>query len=188
MKSIRLKVYSCLIFGIFIGYYSGTQFFKQRKFDVKTVHSNYTSDHLHDSKLAELLFKEVKLFCWVFTHPPNHEKKSIHVRNTWGKRCNKLIFISSKKHLGLEIAVIPAEESRSHLWNKTQNVYRYVSGISHQFHLCKLFLLSCCKPKVHKHFINDYDFFLRADDDKWVCLLEELTLFNGFIKLKAIWM
>lgn len=38
----------------------------------------------------------VKVLCWVMTAPQNHLTKAIHVKRTWGKRCNKLIFISEK--------------------------------------------------------------------------------------------
>ena len=61
--------------------------------------SNHSPDeeaHAGEDIEAQKLAKEVRVLCWIMTNPANHEKKAVHVKNTWGKRCNKLIFISSK--------------------------------------------------------------------------------------------
>ena len=50
-----------------------------------------------DRTLAQQLFNEVKVICWILTNSTNHMKKAIHVKNTWGSRCNKLIFMSDKE-------------------------------------------------------------------------------------------
>lgn len=49
--------------------------------------------------LADRLFNEVKILCWIMTNPSNHEKKAKPVLNTWGSRCNKLLIMSSAKGL-----------------------------------------------------------------------------------------
>jgi hypothetical protein len=40
--------------------------------------------------------KKVKLLCWVMTGPQNHAVRAQHIKATWGKRCDKLIFMSSQ--------------------------------------------------------------------------------------------
>jgi glycoprotein-N-acetylgalactosamine 3-beta-galactosyltransferase len=109
-----------LIIGIFFG--------KSKDESVSFPNSNLKP---YDDSLSLMLEKEVKVLCWVFTHPANHQVRSIHLKNTWGKRCNKLLFISSAADPLLpEIVVIPTQDDRVHLWKKTQLVYQFVSRLS----------------------------------------------------------
>ena len=50
-------------------------------------------DEVSDSK--ELVNK-IRILCWIMTSPKSHWKAKI-VRDTWGKRCNILVFISSEE-------------------------------------------------------------------------------------------
>lgn len=112
----------------------------------ETQRRNYTkSKDLIDNSLAQKLFNEVRILCLVITYPENHKERGIHVQNTWGKRCNKLIFITSKEDDVFDDSLIlNITESRSVLWNKTKTAFFF----------------------AHDELIEDYDFFLKADDDK----------------------
>jgi hypothetical protein len=125
--SLRARIYFIFCSGFLCGIIIGSSFGKSRK--IASFSFQTDNHHLYDDSLSRLLEKEVKVLCWVFTHPANHETRSIHVKNTWGKRCNKLLFMSSEEDPRLpEIVVIPGKNGRVHLWKKTQLVYRYVSG------------------------------------------------------------
>lgn len=115
----------------------------------------------YETELADSLFNDVRVLCWVFTHPSNHKIKVPHVKKTWGHKCNKLLFMSIEKDpTNSDIIAIPIPEGRSHLWNKTRLVMKY----------------------VYDHHYNDADWFMRADDDKYVLdQPSQNTLFTIFI-------
>lgn len=95
-----------------------------------------------NNKLANQLHNDVKLLCWIMTSPENHQKKAFHVKNTWGKRCNKLIFMSSTKDSLIDSIPLPVTEGRNSLWDKTKAAFQYV---------------------YRNH--PEFDFYLKADDD-----------------------
>lgn len=103
-----------------------------------------TSLSLYNETVVDKLFDEVRILCWIMTTPENHKKKAIYVKKTWGKRCNKLLFMSTKADLELGAVALPVKEGRNTLWDKTKSAFQY----------------------VYKHHIDDADWFLKADDDK----------------------
>jgi hypothetical protein len=94
---------------------------------VKLSRKSLSHDGLYDETMAQDLFHEVRILCWVFTHPKNHKEKAVHVKNLWGKRCNKLLFMSIEEDALLGTVALPVANGREQLWNKTVKTYEYVS-------------------------------------------------------------
>lgn len=96
--------------------------------------------------VAKHLEKEVTVLCWVLTCPKNLESKARHVMNTWAKRCNKVLYISSHQNHTFPTVGVNVSEGRQHLTTKTMRAFKY----------------------IYKHHLNDVDWFLKADDDTYV--------------------
>lgn len=45
--------------------------------------------------VARELYKRIRVICCVMTNPGNHTVNARHVKATWGKRCNTLLFMST---------------------------------------------------------------------------------------------
>lgn len=98
---------------------------------------------LYDERLANEMFNKVKVLCMVMTFPENHKTKALYIKKTWGKRCNKILFMSSKRDSVLKTIVLPLNDTRTLLWGKTKMSFQY----------------------AYENHFDDADWFLKADDD-----------------------
>lgn len=104
--------------------------------------------------MAKDLEKKIRILCWVMTSPQNLDVKAIHVKRTWAKRCNVLVFISSTTNTTFPTIGLNVSEGREHLTAKTMQAFKY----------------------VYDKYFNDADWFMKADDDTYV-IIENLRYF-----------
>lgn len=100
--TVRQTHIALVLFGIFLGF-SFNVLFEVHTFwilnNIKPQSREWPPNTTDNSFPANQLFNDVKVLCWVMTCPNFHRQKAVHIRRTWGKRCNKLLFMSTVKGL-----------------------------------------------------------------------------------------
>ncbi|XP_029358599.1 glycoprotein-N-acetylgalactosamine 3-beta-galactosyltransferase 1-B [Echeneis naucrates] len=99
-----------------------------------------------DSRMADELYKKVRILCWVMTGPSNLEKKTRHVKSTWSRHCNVVVFMSSVEDPDFPTIGLGTKEGRDQLYWKTIRAFHY----------------------AYEHHGHEADWFLKADDDTYV--------------------
>ncbi|XP_043080009.1 glycoprotein-N-acetylgalactosamine 3-beta-galactosyltransferase 1-A [Puntigrus tetrazona] len=106
--------------------------------------------HLHqpgeDGHIADELFKKVRILCWVMTGPNNLQSKARHVKATWSRHCNVVLFMSSEEDRSFPTVGLGTGEGRDQLYWKTIRAFHYAL----------------------KNHGDEADWFLKADDDTFV--------------------
>ncbi|XP_069010956.1 glycoprotein-N-acetylgalactosamine 3-beta-galactosyltransferase 1-B [Embiotoca jacksoni] len=122
----------------------------ERKIWKKERSALFTLKHPHhigeDSRMADELYKKVRILCWVMTGPNNLEKKARHVKSTWSRHCNIVVFMSSVDDPDFPTVGLGTKEGRDQLYWKTIRAFHY----------------------AYEHHADEADWFLKADDDTYV--------------------
>ncbi|KAJ1358640.1 hypothetical protein KIN20_017117 [Parelaphostrongylus tenuis] len=101
-------------------------------------------------------FNDVKVLCLIVTFPLNHKSKALPVAETWGKLCNRILFVSTDTDDKLSTLIVDLPENRSDLWQKTKKAFEW----------------------IYQNNLNDYEWFLKADDDTYF----HMDNLRGFLK------
>lgn len=99
-----------------------------------------------DGHIADELFKKVRILCWVMTGPSNLQSKARHVKATWSRHCNVVLFMSSEEDRSFPTVGLGTGEGRDQLYWKTIRAFHYAL----------------------KNHGDEADWFLKADDDTFV--------------------
>ncbi|XP_050544355.1 glycoprotein-N-acetylgalactosamine 3-beta-galactosyltransferase 1-like isoform X2 [Daktulosphaira vitifoliae] len=132
--------------------------------EIKSHGENETL-HFQEDTVAQELKKKMRVLCWIMTNPNTHMKKARHVKATWGKRCNTLLFMSTAEEKSLPTVVLPVKEGRNHLWGKTKEAFKY----------------------IYKNYKN-YDYVLKADDDTYVIVENLRYMLSSYDPNSAIYL
>lgn len=116
---------------------------KERSALFNLMHPHHLGE---DSKMADELYQKVRILCWVMTGPSNLEKKARHVKATWTRHCNMVVFMSSVDDPDFPTVGLGTKEGRDQLYWKTIRAFHY----------------------AYEHHAQEADWFLKADDDTYV--------------------
>ena len=106
-------------------------------------------------KTSDLMYNKVRILCWILTSPSNFQTKAKAVKETWGKRCNKILFMSSEEDVNLPaIKLKNVKEGRDELWGKSREAFRY----------------------IWENYEDEFDWFYKADDDTYA-IMENMRYF-----------
>lgn len=103
-----------------------------------------------------------KILCFIMTIENGNEIKKNAVKSTWGKRCDKLLFVENGTHFTETDGILRVpikHESRQELWHKI------IFAISY----------------IYENYLDQYDWFFKADDDTYV-IMENL---KEFLSIKS---
>lgn len=120
---------------------------------------------IEDDTIARRLAEKVRVLCWIMTGPENHKKKAVHVKNTWGQRCNILLFMSTAEDAELPTVALPIPEGRDHLWVKTREAFRY----------------------IWQNYRDQADWFMKADDDTYVVVENLRHMLSSYDSNEPLW-
>jgi len=82
------------------------------------------------------------------TSPAYLSDRAKSVKETWGKRCDILLFMSGKADPNFPVIKLDVEEGFEKLWYKTRAALDY----------------------IYQHHLNDAEWFVKADDDTYMII------------------
>ncbi|KAF7272752.1 glycoprotein-N-acetylgalactosamine 3-beta-galactosyltransferase 1-like [Rhynchophorus ferrugineus] len=136
-------------------------FSSKRETILRTIGDHSHHDHHHkmlNTSLSETLYEKVRVLCWIMTGPKNHKSKAQHVKATWGRRCNILIFMSTETDHSLPAVALPVIENRDNLWGKTKEAFKY----------------------VYENYYEKADWFFKGDDDTYAIMENMRYMLNDY--------
>lgn len=97
--------------------------------------------------------QKIRILCLLNTGPKTQYRKAIHIHQTWGQHCDKLLFASTLTDVNMNAIGFNLPDSHSYVWGKEKLMLQY----------------------VYKNFGHHYDWFYKADDDTFA-IMENLRL------------
>lgn len=91
-----------------------------------------------------------RLLCWILTFPAASDTKAAAVNNTWGSKCDHLLYMTTEHVDGLNTVELQlwGPEGRDKLWTKSKLSWLH----------------------VFEHYLDKADWFIKADDDTYLAM------------------
>jgi glycoprotein-N-acetylgalactosamine 3-beta-galactosyltransferase len=127
-------------------------------------------DNIHAMKLVQVQpitpdeLKRVRVLCWVNTYHKNHQSRVIPIRDTWGKKCDKILFMSDIEDLSIPTLRVNAPPLHETLWQKHREILRIL---------------------LREFKEGDFDWIFKCDDDTFL-IVENLKKYLLSPEIQAI--
>ena len=94
--------------------------------------------------------KAGRILCWILTFPAAGDTKAAGVNNTWGRRCDTLLYMTTAhvEDLNTVELTLWGPEGRDKLWTKSKLAWLH----------------------VYTHYRDKADWFIKADDDTYIAM------------------
>lgn len=140
VDNMKLRViFHYFLAGILIGFLLRALFHeKTTKISLKI---SVRDDFIQTKAIEEI--KKIRILCMLNTNPSNHLKRAVHIQQTWGKHCDKLVFASTLTDVHLNAIGFNMTDSHEFVWGKEKLMMQY----------------------VYDNFLEKFDWFYKADDD-----------------------
>lgn len=114
---------------------------------------------LINRRVADDVSRHVRLLCWIPTREKYVATRLKAVQTTWARRCDKtLYFMTNPSNKSLDVITMDIPDIRQTLTDKTVYAHTY----------------------LYKHYLDDFDWFLKADDDTYVIVENLKFLLSKF--------
>lgn len=103
--------------------------------------------------------QQPKLLCWIIGDPHMMDSIIVHQINTWARRCHKVLVISSQPNSTFPVPVVGVNVApgKKNLEEKVMKAWIH----------------------IYKHYVEDFDFFMRCDADVYVVVENLLDFLKG---------
>ncbi|KAK6172456.1 hypothetical protein SNE40_016101 [Patella caerulea] len=101
---------------------------------------------------------DIKVACFILA-TPNAKAKMEGVNETWVQDCDKYFFVMTSKNSSHDVLNVSIPEGRTYLTDKVVYAFQY----------------------LHDHYLNEYDWFVKADDDTYM-IVENLKFLVSHYK------
>ncbi|KAF1785016.1 Fringe-like [Phytophthora cactorum] len=107
---------------------------------------------------------KTRILCWVNTYHANHDKRLHAIKRTWGRKCDKLLFMSDIEDLSVPTVQIVAPPLHETLWQKHREIVRLL---------------------VREYSEDQFDWVFKCDDDTFL-IMENLKTYLNTPEIRAV--
>lgn len=142
-SKIDAEIILLFLTGIGVGFIL-TILYAEKPIQHKPIELIPLKEYIRSEPIADV--KKIRVLCFLNTMPASHSRKAVHIRHTWHKHCDKLLFSSTLMDVNLGAIGFNVTNDHSHLWGKVKLMLQF----------------------IHEHFLEEYDWVFKGDDDTFL--------------------